>query len=108
MRKQAEDCGMDTVFYVFTPTQTVVERYLFDDWGSITDDKVKTWVEDLRAGVKKDDGSREDVCQFDADNLSWSADMVKNSTRSSSGAKSRGHYRIESQARSSSKRSWVT
>ena len=77
LRQKSEDTGLDTVFHVYDPSSRHPEQLLFDDWGSISMDRVTTWVQDLRTGVKRADGTREPVCNWDLDNLAWSADMVK-------------------------------
>ncbi len=46
--------GMDTVFYPYDPDMTTVECSLFDDWGTLTQEQLDTWVEDLQVnGVKQ-------------------------------------------------------
>lgn len=77
VREDMETKGMDTVYYVLKSGGK--ETYLLSDWGAVTSDVLSAWIDDLKSGVPKGDGSRQDVCQFDLDNLQWSARAIKNS-----------------------------
>ena len=80
IKKNLEDCGTDTVFLVYDPTANLVEMSLFENFGSVSDENLKEWIESHKTtGVKKTDTTREDVCEWDVDNLEWSGDMIKNS-----------------------------
>ena len=74
---------MDTVFRIYDATKSVTEKYLITHWGTIKEDEIAVWIEDLTMkGVKNnsaDANDRATVCEFDIDNLSWSGDMLKNS-----------------------------
>ena len=41
VKKYLEDCGEDTVFYLYDPTVNVQERSLFEYFGSITDEDLE-------------------------------------------------------------------
>ena len=73
-----EECGLDTVFYVYNG-QTNSETYLLTDWGSASPAKVKAWVATLRARVPKTDGNASLPCNYDLDNLKWSGKALPNS-----------------------------
>lgn len=79
IRSNLEKKGMDTVFHVVLDTLPSSEKFLLTDWGDLTMVEVREWVDQLKVGVLKDDGTRLSVCQFDLDNLDWSAQMLKNS-----------------------------
>ena len=72
---------MDTVYYVVLRPmgQPVNEKYLMTDWGDLRSTEVQNWVRELKTGFINSDGSVCDVCEFDQDNLIWSAEMIKNS-----------------------------
>ena len=73
IRTHIEHKGMDTVFWVKQSSSE--EYYLLTDWGEVNADQVEDWVVELKNGVS----GAPDVCQFDLDNLMWSALMIKNS-----------------------------
>jgi hypothetical protein len=73
-----EECGLDTVFYVYDG-QTNSETYLLTDWGSASPAKVKAWVATLCARVPKTDGNVSLPCNYDLDNLKWSGKAILNS-----------------------------
>jgi hypothetical protein len=82
IQKKLEDCGMDTVFRIYDVTQTTAEKYLISHWGTITMEQVTTWLKALtETGVRTgpDPTDVEALCEFDADNLTWSGDMVVSS-----------------------------
>ena len=80
IKKELEDCGLDTVFYIYNPTSPVQEVSMFDMFGTVTDLQLDHWISHLRVdGVLKANNTNEDVCYFDIDNLDWSGDMMKNS-----------------------------
>ena len=51
---------------------------MLTDWGGISSGKLEAWVNHLKTGVPTATGTHA-VCQFDLDNLAWSATMLKNS-----------------------------
>jgi hypothetical protein len=83
IQKKLEDGGMDTVFRLYDATSTTPERYLLEKWGTIQEQEVTEWLNDLMvAGVKydaQDATKRAPLCDFDLDNLTWSGDMIKDS-----------------------------
>jgi Zinc knuckle len=72
IRAHMEQKGMDTVFWI--QTSPAEEYYLLKDWGELNGELVEDWIVELKNGV-----AGKDVCQFDQDNLMWSAVMIKNS-----------------------------
>ena len=80
IKKELEDCGLDTVFHIYDPTKAVQEISLFDMFGTVTDEELAVWIGHLRVdGVLNANNTNEAVCYFDIDNLDWSGDMMKNS-----------------------------
>ena len=82
IQKKLEDCGMDTVFRIYDHTQVTREKYIITHWGTITMEEVKAWLKCLtETGVRTgpDPTDVEPLCDFDADNLTWSGDMIVNS-----------------------------
>ena len=73
-------CGLDSVFYLYNPTETVQERSLLEDYGSIPRNDVRVWIKALTTGgVVITADARRSVCEWDADNLKWSFEVVKQS-----------------------------
>ena len=73
IQKNLEDGGMDTVFRLYNVTSPTPERYLLEKWGTLQEQEITEWVNDLTvAGVKhdaQDSRKREPLCEFDLDNL---------------------------------------
>jgi hypothetical protein len=81
IRTNLEKRGMDTVFHVIVRPLNgpAFEKYLLNEWGDISLEEVLLWLLELKNGVFGEDGERSPVCEFDMDNLIWSAEMIKNS-----------------------------
>ena len=49
IRSKIEECGMDTVFRIVKPPSTPpTERYVLDEWGSLTMPEIAAWITMLR------------------------------------------------------------
>ena len=81
IKKKLEDCGMDTVFRMYDPSRVPEEKYLISSFGSTTKSDFNSWINALTTtGVKTTTTTANSpVCQFDLENLDWSADMLKDS-----------------------------
>ena len=75
VRVYMEDRGLDTVFRI-EDAISGKEVYLLDQWGLANQDLVETWVESLKTGVTKKDGTINTPCTFDLENLEWSGKAI--------------------------------
>ena len=68
--------GMDTVFRVYNPN-LITKVYLLDEWGSVKDNKIFKWVQNLSSmevGDRKE--SFLTICSFNCNNIAWSGKSV--------------------------------
>ena len=70
---------MDTVFHFYNESANIREVYILCDWGAIDNFQLQEWILHLWQGVPDTNGNAAPVCQFDLDNLTWSAKAMKNS-----------------------------